>query len=66
MLDLPYRHLRLDILTSILSKTLVNSLCTTGRPALELLKEGLRDLRDLCDILESRVEQNIPDAEVNI
>ncbi|CAM9597142.1 unnamed protein product [Ectocarpus sp. 13 AM-2016] len=36
---------------------------TTGRPALELLKEGLRDLRDLCNILEERVEREIPDAE---
>jgi len=33
-----------------------------GRPALELLKEGLRDLRDLCTILEERVEQEIPNA----
>lgn len=36
------------------------SCVAAGRPALELLKEGLRDLRDLCDILEERVEQEIP------
>lgn len=33
---------------------------TTGRPALALLKEGLRDLRDLCDLLEDRVDEEIP------
>lgn len=33
---------------------------SAGRPALELLKEGLRDLRELCNILEERVEQEIP------
>ncbi|CAM9563380.1 unnamed protein product [Scytosiphon promiscuus] len=36
---------------------------SSGRPALELLKEGLRDLRELCSILEERVEQEIPDAD---
>ena len=35
---------------------------STGRPALDVLKEGLRDLRDLCNILEDRVEHDIPDA----
>ncbi|CAN0044827.1 unnamed protein product [Ascophyllum nodosum] len=36
---------------------------TTGRPALEVLKEGLRDLRSLCDILEERVDEALPDPE---
>ena len=34
----------------------------SGRPAMEVLKEGLRDLRSLCDILEERVEEAIPDS----
>lgn len=38
-------------------------LLSSGRPALEVLKEGLQDLRDLCDVLEERVEEAIPDAD---
>lgn len=52
----PASNFRLALLLLLL---LLVWLCA-GRPALELLKEGLRDLRDLCNILEDRVEQEIP------
>lgn len=31
-----------------------------GRPALAVLKEGLRDLSELCALLEKRVDKGIP------
>lgn len=36
---------------------------SAGRPALALLKEGLKDLSELCSILEQHVEDELPDAQ---